>query len=73
MDGSQGYECTDGAWIKRGSTAEVKAPDGSNLGTYWSVYNKETQTIDYYWSIINSDGTRFESGQPFSGLQGYNS
>ena len=73
VDGVQTYVCSDGEWIKRGSSADMTAADGSSLGTYWSVYNKETRAIDYFWSIRNSDGTRIESGYPISGLQGYNS
>ena len=70
VDGSLKYDCTNGAWSNRGSIADLKAADGTDLGSYWSVYNKETRVIDYYWSIINSDGTRYESGAPISGLQG---
>lgn len=69
VDGTQKYVCTNGAWVKRGSTSDLNAADGASLGTYWSVFNTETQAIDYYWNIINSDGTKVESGQPISGLQ----
>ncbi|KAG0578687.1 hypothetical protein KC19_4G042500 [Ceratodon purpureus] len=69
VDGVQTYVCSDGEWIKRGSSADMTAADGTSLGTYWSVYNKETRAIDYFWSIRNSDGTRIESGYPISGLQ----
>lgn len=69
-DGLQKYVCTSGAWSKTGSTADVMAPGGTKLGTYWSVYDQGTRAITYYWNIINSEGTYFESGQAISGLQG---
>lgn len=71
-NGLQRYVCTGGAWSRTGSKADLVAPGGARLGTYSSVYDQQTRAMVYYWNIINSEGTYFESGQAISGLQGTN-
>lgn len=67
-DAFQSYVCKGNAWSKTGSAADIYAPDGTKLGTYKSVIVQTERK--YYWNIINSQGTYFESGQAISGLEG---
>lgn len=65
--GTQKYVCTRGTWIKTGSSADMTAPNGAKLGSYWSTSNQGTLT--YFWNIMNSAGVAGESGQVSCGLQ----
>ncbi|KAG0618101.1 hypothetical protein M758_4G039200 [Ceratodon purpureus] len=67
--GTQKYVCNRGSWIKTGSSADLIGSNGKKLGSYGSIYDAQTGKSTYYWTIINSAGGYYESGQAKSGLQ----